>query len=292
MTPLELVISAITTQPTSSPEELSTIPYSASGRRLAHAGALSQNTSRERNNRQIFLMILPSYSAARRMPPTMAGLSAGASRSAPVASGRMSLCQFQHSSRLPTTQWQPLQAIDTNICTVPIRRLLQISLAGPAISQHHHTHILLLPNLHLNRRLFIMVPFMRHEASVRPASGRKNITKPRRRVTKDEISRPSLLPWEGSQSLLRNTSALENVVKAHKRSQSAPSLTGWRGWGSPFGFILYPDISRFTLSSTSTSENASESALARQMGTQSLHIIFPPANKDKCKPDLRGNLHS
>ncbi|KIM22195.1 hypothetical protein M408DRAFT_323974 [Serendipita vermifera MAFF 305830] len=64
--------------------------------------------------------------------------------------------------------------------------------------------------------------FHKREGDPAPAARGKAIGKPSRRVTKDDISRPTLLPWGTSQSLPIMTSALRDNVRGHKRGKSEP----------------------------------------------------------------------
>jgi hypothetical protein len=117
-------------------------------------------------------------------------------------------------------------------------------------------------------------------------SGGRNLNKPSRRFTKDDISGPTLLPCGGSQSLPNSTLVLNEAMKGHKRGKSEPFPAGRGGWASLIGGRWSSGITKLVISGVSNSRNTTGSRSSTRLGSQSIQIIFPQTNKDKCKLNM------
>ena len=111
-----------------------------------------------------------------------------------------------------------------------------------------------------------------------------------RRITKDDISRPTLLPWGGPYSLPANSSTLKDAMKGHKRGKSEPFPARRSGWSSLIGGRLSRGFTKIVLSASPSAKETPSSVFPEKTGAQSIQIILPIYNKDKCKSTTESGL--
>jgi hypothetical protein len=131
-----------------------------------------------------------------------------------------------------------------------------------------------------------MAFLIKRETGAGSTSGGKNLNKSSRRFTKDDISAPTLLPCGESHSLLSSTVTLNEAMKGHKRGKSEPFPAGRGGWASLIGGRWGSGITKLVISGVYNSRSTTDSGVPAQPGSQSIQIIFPQVNKDKCKSNM------
>lgn len=97
--------------------------------------------------------------------------------------------------------------------------------------------------------------FLRRDSDPAAANGPRAISKPSRRVTKEDISRPTLIPWGTSQSLPDTTSTIHGAMRGHKRGKSEPLPVSHEGFSQPLGAVHRGRVTRIILSALPSTLN-------------------------------------